>query len=66
MKYNAFYKGHTYSFNYDPKYEPMDFIRNNEDIDFFKVVDWKPVINMEAVVEIMIECYKDMLEKNYI
>lgn len=66
MKYNAFYKGHTYSFNYDPKYEPMDFIRNNEDIDFFKVVDWKPVINMEAVVEIMIECYRDMLEKNYL
>jgi hypothetical protein len=66
MKYNAFYKGRTYSFNYDPKYEPMDFIRNNDDIDFFKVEDWKPVINMEAVVEIMIECYKDMLEKNYL
>lgn len=66
MKYNAFYKGHTYSFNFDPKYDPMDFVRNNEDIDFFTIENWKPKINMEAVVEIMGECYKDLLTKNYL
>lgn len=66
MKYNAFYKGNIYEFNFDPKYDPMDFVRNNEDIDFFTVVDWKPQINMEAVIEIMGECYKDLLEKNYL
>lgn len=66
MKYNAFYKGNTYSFNFDPKYDPMDFIRNNDDIDFFTVVNWKPQINMEAVIEIMWECYKDLLSKNYL
>lgn len=66
MKYNAFYKGHCYEFNFDPKYDPMDFIRNNEDINFFKIEDWKPKINMEAVIEIMGECYKDLLFKNYV
>ena len=66
MKYNVFYKGNTYSFNFDPKYDPMDFVRNNEDIDFFTIENWKPKINMEAIVEIMSECYRDMLEKNYL
>lgn len=66
MKYNVFYKGHTYSYNYDPRYEPMDFIRNNEDINFFMVEDWKPKINMDAVISIMIECYRQMLEQNYL
>ena len=66
MKYNAYYKGTTYEFNFDPKYDPMDFIRNNEDISFFTVVEWKPQINMEAVIEIMWECYKDLLTKNYL
>jgi hypothetical protein len=44
----------------------MDFIRNNEEINFFKIEDWKPKINMEAVIEIMWECYKNLLEKNYL
>ena len=66
MRYNVFYKGNTYSFNFDPKYDPMDFVRNNEDIDFFTIENWKPKINMEAIVEIMSECYRDMLEKNYL
>ena len=66
MKYNAFYKGQTYSYNFDPKYDPMDFIRNNEDIDFFVVENWKLRIKMEDVIEIMWECYKDLLLKNYL
>ena len=66
MKYNVFYKGNTYSFNFDPKYDPMDFVRNNEDIDFFTLENWKPKINMEAIIEIMSECYRDMLEENYL
>jgi hypothetical protein len=66
MKYNAFYNGNCYEFNFDPKYDPMDFVRNNEDIDFFTIENWKPKINMEAIVEIMSECYREMLEKNYL
>ena len=66
MKYNAFYKGQTYSYNFDPKYDPMDFIRNNEDINFFTIENWKLKIKMEDVIEIMWECYKDLLLKNYL
>lgn len=66
MKYNAYYKGETYAFNFDPKYDPMDFIRNNDEISFFTIENWKPQINMEAVIEIMWECYKDLLSKNYL
>jgi hypothetical protein len=44
----------------------MDFVRNNEDINFFTIEDWKPKVNLEAVIEIMWECYKDLLEKNYL
>jgi hypothetical protein len=44
----------------------MDFVRNNDDIDFFTVINWKPQINIEAVIEIMGECYKDLLTKNYL
>ena len=66
MKYNAFYKGNIYEFNFDPKYDPMDFIRNNDEINFFTIENWKPKINMKEVIEIMWECYKDLLEKNYL
>ena len=66
MKYNVFYKGNTYSFNFDPKYDPMDFVRNNEEFDFFTKENGKVVIDIHLVIRLMSECYRDMLEKNYL
>lgn len=66
MKYNVFVKGHTYSFNYDPKYEPMDFLRNNDEISFFKIENWVPKVDMKTVIVVMSECYKQLLEENYL
>jgi hypothetical protein len=44
----------------------MDFIRNNDELDLFKIENWKLEIDMKNVLEIMAQCYKDLLTKNYL
>ena len=66
MKYTATYKGKDVEFNFQETYEPLDFVRNNEDFDFF-TKEWdKVVIDIHLVVRLMSECYRDMLEENYL
>lgn len=66
MKYTATIKWEKVKLNYDPKYEPLDFLRNNEDLNLFTIENWKPKIDMECVLQIMVECYKNLLETNYL
>jgi hypothetical protein len=53
-------------FNFQENYEPLDFVRNNEDFDFFTKENGKVVIDIHLVVRLMAECYRDMLEQNYL
>ena len=66
MKYTAEFKGNDVEFNFQENYEPLDFVRNNEDFDFFTKENGKVVIDIHLVVRLMAECYRDMLEKNYL
>ena len=66
MKYTAEYKGKDVEFNFQETYEPLDFVRNNEEFDFFTKVNGKVVIDISLVVRLMSECYRDMLENNYL
>ena len=66
MKYTAEYKGKDVEFNFQETYEPLDFVRNNEDFDFFTKENGKVVIDIHLVVRLMSECYRDMLENNYL
>lgn len=47
-------------------YDPQDFVRNNDIQDLFLVENWDWKINMELVVRLMQECYKQLLETNYL
>ncbi len=62
MKYTANYKWKELELNFNPKYDPLDFLRNN---DVFDEEDLSEV-NMQVILELMEQCYKDMLEKNYL
>jgi hypothetical protein len=53
-------------FNFQETYEPLDFVRNNEEFDFFTKENGKVVIDIHLVIRLMSECYRDMLEKNYL
>ena len=66
MKYTAEYKWKDVEFNFQENYEPLDFVRNNEEFDFFTNENGKLVIDIHLVVRLMSECYRDMLEKNYL
>ena len=61
MKYTANYNWKEVELNFNPKYDPLDFLRNN---DVFDTEDEE--LNMKKIIELMVECYKDMLEKNYL
>jgi hypothetical protein len=66
MKYTATYKWDELEFNYEPNYEPLDFVRNNDTVELFKKTNWKIEIDYELVIRLMSECYKDLLTKNYL
>ena len=66
MKYTATYKGEEKEFNFQETYEPLDFVRNNEDVDLFTKVKWEIVIDIPLVIRLMSECYRDLLTKNYL
>lgn len=66
MKYTAEFKGKDVEFNFQETYEPLDFVRNNEDVDLFKKEGGKIEIDYELVIRLMSECYKDLLTKNYL
>lgn len=66
MKYTATIKWEKVELNYDPKYEPLDFLRNNDELNLFTIENWKPKIDMETVLQLMVECYKNLLETNYL
>ena len=66
MKYTAIIKGNEVKLNYEPTYDPQDFVRNNDIQDLFLVDNWEWKINMELVVRLMQECYKQLLETNYL
>ena len=66
MKYTANYKWEELEFNFQETYEPLDFVRNNDDVDLFKKEGGKVVIDYELVIRLMSECYKDLLTKNYL
>ena len=66
MKYTAMVKGKELELNFEPTYDPMDFIRNNDELDLFRIENWKLEIDMKNVLEIMVQCYKDLLIKNYL
>jgi len=66
MKYTANYKWEEMEFNFQETYEPLDFVRNNDDVDLFKKEGGKVVIDYELVIRLMSECYKDLLTKNYL
>lgn len=66
MKYTANYKWDELEFNYEPNYEPLDFVRNNDGVDLFKKTNWKIEIDYDLVIRLMSECYKDLLTKNYL
>ena len=61
MKYTATLDWKEVELNFNPKYNPLDFLRNN---DVFEADDEE--LNMEKIIKLMVECYKDMLEKNYL
>lgn len=66
MKYTATYKWEEMEFNFQETYEPLDFVRNNDTVDLFTKENWKVIIDYPLVIRLMSECYKDMLEKNYL
>lgn len=66
MKYTATYKWEEIKLNFEPTYDPMDFIRNNEELNLFTIENWKPKVDMETVIKLMQECYKNLLETNYL
>ena len=66
MKYTATYKWEEIEFNFQETYEPLDFVRNNDTVDLFTKENWKVIIDYPLVIRLMSECYKDMLEKNYL
>lgn len=66
MKYRATYKWEKFNLEFSPKYDPMDFLRNNDDINFFTIENWEPKIDMEWVINVMVELYREMLEDNYL
>ena len=66
MKYTAIYKWEQMEFNFQETYEPLDFVRNNDTVDLFTKENWKVIIDYPLVIRLMSECYKDMLEKNYL
>lgn len=66
MKYTATYKWEQMEFNFQETYEPLDFVRNNDTVDLFTKENWKVIIDYPLVIRLMSECYKDMLEKNYL
>jgi len=53
-------------FNFQETYEPLDFVRNNDDVDLFKKEGGKVVIDYELVIRLMSECYSNMLRENYL
>ena len=66
MKYIAVYKWEEMKFNFKENYDPLDFVRNNDDVDLFTKNNWKIEIDYELVVRLMSECYRNMLEENYL
>jgi len=66
MKYTANYKWEEMEFNFQETYEPLDFVRNNDDVDLFKKEGGKVVIDYELVIRLMSECYSNMLRENYL
>lgn len=66
MKYTATYKWEEREFNFQENYEPLDFVRNNEDVDLFIKSEWKIIIDIPLVIRLMSECYKNLLETNYL
>ena len=66
MRYTATYKWEERTFNFQENYEPLDFVRNNEDVDLFTKNNWKVEIDYELVIRLMSECYADMLKENYL
>ena len=66
MKYTANYKWEEREFNFQETYEPLDFVRNNEDVDLFIKSEWKIIIDIPLVIRLMSECYKNLLETNYL
>lgn len=60
MKYTATLEWKQVELNFSPKYDPLDFLRNN---DIFEDAE---NIDMKVILELMEQCYKDMLEKNYL
>lgn len=66
MKYTATYKWEEKEFNFQENYEPLDFVRNNEDVDLFTKSEWKIIIDIPLVIRLMSECYKNLLETNYL
>lgn len=60
MKYTATLEWKQVKLNFSPKYDPLDFLRNN---DIFEDAE---NIDMKVILELMEQCYKDMLEKNYL
>lgn len=66
MRYIATYKWEERTFNFQENYEPLDFVRNNEDFDFFTKENGKVVIDIHLVIRLMSECYSNMLSENYL
>lgn len=66
MKYTATYKWEEREFNFQPNYEPLDFVRNNDNVDLFTKAEWKIIIDIPLVIRLMSECYKNLLETNYL
>ena len=66
MKYTANYKWEELEFNFQENYEPLDFVRNNDDVDLFTKEWWKIIIDYPLVIKLMTECYKNLLETNYL
>lgn len=60
MKYTATLEWKQVELNFNPKYDPLDFLRNNEIFEDAENVD------MKVILELMVQCYKDMLEENYL
>lgn len=60
MKYEATLNWKKVELDFSPKYDPLDFLRNND------VFEDTENIDMKVILELMEQCYKDMLEKNYL
>ena len=60
MKYTATLEWKQVELNFNPKYDPLDFLRNNEIFEDAENVD------MKVILDLMVQCYKDMLEENYL